>query len=194
MRHQPAAHQRFEHGRVAARTQSAAVHDFAAHAAFLHKFNEFIQHLLRFFLRVAVQIHIGHHFVITALQAFDVVRALAVFAECGGNFQLQAAFADEKQVVLLGIRLFRARFDGRFVARRNVLIVRFDGLHAFHGFGKAGFRAFFGGFSGFGFGGGFFAQFSLRFGFFVQRFELVLEIHGVPLIDVVVVAQLFVFR
>ena len=82
------------------------------------------------------------------------------------------------------------------------MVVRFDGLHAFHGFGKAGFRAFFGSFSGFGFGSfsgfgfgsGFFAQFGLRFGFFVQRFELVLEIHGVPLIDVVVVAQLFVFR
>ena len=117
------------------------MHDFAAHAAPGGEINKFVQHLLRFFLRVAVQIHIGHHRPMAALQAADVVLPLAVFAERGRRL-IKAAGADVEIIFLCPRRfIFGARFDGRCITRRRITLRVFQRHHFAHGSSKIhGFR------------------------------------------------------
>ena len=64
MLHQPAARHIFQNRFIACRTQAAAVDNLAANAAFFRKLNKFVQYLLRFFLRIAMQIHNSHNRII----------------------------------------------------------------------------------------------------------------------------------
>ena len=96
--------------------------NLAANAAFFRKLNKFIQYLLRFFLRIAVQIHIRHHRIMAVSQTHQIIFTLSVFTERSRRF-FPAAAAHIKIIFLLQSRhFFRSRLDRRFIAGLFIIV------------------------------------------------------------------------
>ena len=96
--------------------------NLAANATFFRKFNKFVQYLLRFFLRIAMQIHIRHHGIMAVSQTHQIIFTLPVFTERSRRF-FPAAAAHIKIIFLLQSRhFFRSRLDRRFIAGLFIII------------------------------------------------------------------------
>ena len=98
--------------------------NLAANAALFRKLNKLVQYLLRFFLRIAMQIHISHNRIMTISQTHQIIFTLPVFTERSRRF-FPAAAAHIKIIFLLQSRHFsRPRLDRRFITGLFIIVTR----------------------------------------------------------------------